>query len=344
MPRHTRRRFIATGLGAATIGTLAGCASDSAAIGASDDEAGAATDGGLNAQASFFVCGEFASAVAGDAATAATLVPVGQHGHGWEPGPQIQGTVLESDLFVLVREGFQPWADDLASNVRADGGDVEVVAAGAGIDLIEAGHHGDSADHGHEAPDGAHDDADGHDHPSGADPHFWLDPMRAKQAVANVRDAFVDADGANADAYAANAAAYRRRLDELDASFRSALDGASNSVVLVAGHDAFGYLGRRYGFEVKTLTGLSPDAQPTPRDIERAQSIIADHDLQYVCADPLASQKAASQLVAETDATDVLPLTPIPGQTRAWADRDWGYVEVMERINLETLRTALDAA
>jgi len=153
----------------------------------------------------------------------------------------------------------------------------------------------------------------------------------------------VDVDGDNASAYAENAESYRNRLDELDESFRSTLEGASKDVVFVAGHNAFQYLGQRYDFEVRTLTGLSPDDQPTPRDIERAQEIIAEHDLQYVCADPLESQTAANQLVAETDATEVLPLTPIPGQTQEWADEGWGYIEIMENINLETLKQALDA-
>jgi len=541
MPRYTRRRLIATGLSTAAIGSLAGCTSSNGSDG-TDTDGSAATksdgsaasgDGGPNAQSSFFVFGDFASQVAGDAATAETLVPIGQHGHGWEPGPQIQGTVLESDLFVYGMEGFQPWADDLVTSLRDDDADVDIIAAGAGIDLIEGGHsHDHGHDEGHEGEheeshngEGEHDDGEtpwewaglyhlesgsytytfhegpdpkmqlavlpteeggdhgihhveetakhlygdhdthtpveggetltpsseslyhlqfaesgettfsldieteghyvlfgqhvpaefdatltdgsgsavdpevtegpgnhehegehesgheegthesgheegthesghedshetdthegdgdhegeeghGHDHAGGTDPHFWLDPARAKQAVDNVRSGFVGVDSDNASAYAENAEAYRERLDELDESFQSALEGASKDVVFVAGHNAFQYLGQRYGFEVQTLTGLSPDDQPTPKDIERAQEIIAEHDLQYVCADPLESQRAANQLVAETDATEVLPLTPIPGQTQEWADDGWGYVQIMKNVNLETLTTALDA-
>lgn len=102
-------------------------------------------------------------------------------------------------------------------------------------------------------------------------------------------------------------------------------------------------IGQRYSFEVETLTGLSPDDEPTLKDRERAQEIIAEHDHQYVCADPLESQTAANQLVKETDATEILPLTPIPGQTQEWADEDWGYVEIMENVNFETLATAFHA-
>jgi zinc transport system substrate-binding protein len=509
MPRYTRRRLVATGLGLATVGSLAGCTSND--IG-SDDSGG----GGPEAQSSFFVFGDFASQIAGDTATAETLVPIGQHGHGWEPGSRIQGTVLESDLFFYVMEGFQPWADDLVTNLRDDDANVHIVAAGAGIDLIEGGHdhgheedhegeHEDSHDgdgehdhggettwewaglyhleadsytytfqegpdpemhlavleteeggdhgihhveetattlygtdhdthtevenggtltpsseslyhlqfadsgettftleveaeghyvlfgqhdpsefdamltdnsgsavepevtetageHGHEDDgdhegehedgheEGAHEEDEhegeeghGHSHSGGMDPHFWLDPMRAKQAVGNIRSGFVDVDSDHASAYAENAESYRERLDELDSSFQSALESASKDIVFVAGHNAFQYLGQRYGFEVQTLTGLSPDDQPTPKDIERAQEIISEHELQYVCADPLESQKAANQLVSETDATEILPLTPLPGQTQEWADNGWGYVEIMENVNLETLKKALDA-
>ena len=524
MSQYTRRRLIATGLSAASISAISGCLG------------GGGSNSDATAQASFFVFGDFASEVAGDVTTAETLVPVGQHGHGWEPGPQIQGTIRESDLFIYGMEGFQPWADDIVTTLRDDDADVSLLAAGSGIDRLEGGHdhgteheeghdeehdhedehetgthegehdheeslsehsishacghmegslgpeaeplvaassqgdastfsqthqpyaveltegtsyvtfepesgdtgtyafftdtpdamrpietsvvhdaqgvedcdaieeyvvvesetgavtieltggagtvvtllaegvsddhaagtedghghegeHESEGEHGHEeehetgAHEGEHDhetgthegeDGHGHDH-SGEDPHFWLDPARAKQAVSTIRSGFVDVDGDNASAYADNAESYRSRLDELDSSFQSTLDNASKDIVFVAGHNAFQYLGQRYGFEVETLTGLSPDDQPTPQDIERAQEIIAEHDLEYVCADPLESQQAANQLVAETDATEVLPLTPIPGQTQEWADKDWGYVEIMENVNLETLRTALDA-
>ena len=388
MAQHTRRRFIAAGVSAATIGSLAGCSSV------------ASENDGRSAQASFFVFGAFADAVAGDVAAAETLVPVGQHGHGWEPGPDIQGTVLESNLFVYGTEGFQPWADDLVASLREDEAEVDIVAAGEAVDLIEGGHdheedshddHEGEEDHDHEeeSHDGregeddhdheedSHDDHEGEDdhdheedshddhegeedhdheeeshdnhegeddHDHGAmDPHFWLDPQRAAQAVDTLESTFAEMDGDNAEVYADNATAYRERLAALDDTIQSTVGDAAKNTLFVAGHDAFQYLEDRYGLRVESLTGLSPDDQPTPRDIERAQEIVDEHDLEYVCADPLESQTAAEQLVAETDATEILPLTAIPGQTEAWADDDWGYIEVMENINLDTLETALNA-
>jgi len=378
MARHTRRAFLGAAAGAATAAALSGCIGDTGTAG---DETTTA-DGRPVAQASFFVFGDFARRVAGEAARAETLVPVGQHGHGWEPGPQVRQAVAEADLFVYGMEGFQPWADDMVRDVRADDGGVRPVAVGADVDPIGSGHeegheaeqtdehHGDSehTDHHEEqhadhretehAGDGHADHHDeshtdhhetehaghegGHDH-GGVDPHFWLDPRRASAAVERVREAFATVDPDAASRYADNATAYRDRLADLDERFESRLAGATTDVVLVAGHDAFGYLGARYDIEFVTLTGLSPDDSPTPRDIERAQRRIEDHDLRYVCADPLASQRAARELVAETDAEEVLPLTAIPGRNQAWADEGWGYVDVMESVNLPTLARALGA-
>ena len=504
MAEHTRRRFVTGGIGAVVAGALAGCLG------------GGSESSGTTGQASFFVFGDFASKVAGDRATGETLVPVGQHGHGWEPGPKVQQTVLESDLFVHGMEGFQPWADDMVETIKSDDADVALVNASAGVDLREAGHahegehghegedehnhddehsdesgHGGSTpwewaglyhmdagtytyefeqgpdpqmhlavlateeggdhgihhveetthslyesghdthtsveaggtltpsseslytlqfaesgttsyrlhiksaghyvlfaqhvpsefsatlsnesgtsvspevaetagghehegDHNHEGEGGQetegeheseddHDSGHGHDHSGGMDPHFWIDPVRAKTAVDNIQQGFANVDSGNSSTYESNASAYKQELDDLHSSMQSSLDGASKDVVFVAGHNAFGYLGARYGFEAKTLTSVSPNDEPTLEDIEQAQQLIDEHDLQYVCADPLESQTAANQLVAETDAEEVLPLTPIPGQTQEWADEGWGYVEVMENVNLPTLEQALDA-
>jgi zinc transport system substrate-binding protein len=319
------------GTGAALGGVLAGCAGEGTA--------GAEDDGQLQAQASFFVFGDLASAVAGDTADAETLVPIGQHGHGWEPGPDLQATVFESDLFVYGMEGFQPWADDVVRNIRADDRDVDPVPVGDGVDLL--GHDGEheSGEDEHETEHhdtGEHDHDDKQDHEN-VDPHFWLDPLRMVDALGTVTGAFADRDAENAEVYRENAEAYRQELNALHTEIADVIEGAADATVLVGGHDAFGYLQARYGIEIEALTGLSPDATPTPRDIERAQQLIADNDIEYIVADPLESQRAAEQLLAETDATEILPLTAIPGRSEQWERNDWGYVEIMREVNLPTL-------
>jgi zinc transport system substrate-binding protein len=378
MRRQSRRRFLA-GTAAVTAGGLAGCL-------------GAANTGGSDGSAdtvesSFFVFSDFAGHVAGDQMRVRNLVPFGQHGHGWEPGPDVQRRVFDATAFVYVGEGFQPWADRLVQNLASDGADVAVIEARRGIDLLsgaddhdhdeateaEAGdghaehaeHEGEHAadaehtehatDAEHEADDAQegdhsdHDDHDGHetnegghDH-AGADPHFWLDPTRATRAVENIAAGLRDVDPANEAAYTENAAAYADRLAALDDTYRERLAGRTRDTVLVAGHNSFRYLGDRYGFDVAALTGVAPDDEPTPQDVRRAQRIIDEHDVEYVLAPVFESDRAAQQLVAETSARDALPLTPVPTLTDEWADEGWGFVDVMERVNLPSLAAALGA-
>jgi zinc transport system substrate-binding protein len=341
---HLTRRRLVTAAGTAGIGGVAGC------LGGGDaGEAAGTSSDGVVAQSSFFVFGDLTAQVAGDAATAELLVPVGQHGHGWEPGPRIREEIHGADLFVHGMPGFQPWVDDITRDLEADGADVTTLDASDGIDLFDTGS---GHDHGHE---GAHDDhadegtrdhasEESHDdHGGGADPHFWMDPLRVKDAVGNVRQGLAAVDEGNADAYAENADTVRARLDDLHDRIASTVAEGSNGTVLVAGHNAHRYLAARYGLDVVSLTDASPDDRPTARDVERARRLVDDRGLRYVCADPLESQRAAEQLVAETGAEAVLPLTAMPGLTDEWDANDWGYVDVMERVNLPTLERVLDA-
>ena len=222
----TRRRLLMGTVGALGTGALAGCTGDT--VGGRGSGSGSPT-----AQASFFVFGDLASGVAGDAADASLLVPIGQHGHGWEPGPRVREEIENADLFVHGMSGFQPWVDDIRADLRADGSDVATVDVSAGLELLEAGgghdDHRDEDDDHDDHGDGQEDDAGDHDdhgneqeddhedhgHGEGMDPHFWMDPLRVGEAVGNVRRGLADVDAEGADTYAANAEALRGRLEEL---------------------------------------------------------------------------------------------------------------------------------
>jgi len=338
----TRRRLLSTAAGTAGAGLLAGCIDGAAE---EDDESGS---GGPVAQSTFFVFGDVTAQVAGDEADAELLVPVGQHGHGWEPGPNVREDIHGADLLVHGMPEFQPWVDGITADLEADGSDVATVDMSSRVDLLGPNDHPDDHD-GEEHDEEGHDDEsehddhadDDHDDHNDADPHFWMDPLRVQDAVETVQAGLADVDPDSVDAYRANADDFTARLDDLHEDIESTVDEASTDTILVAGHDSFRYLGDRYDVDVAALTNVSPDDRPSTRDIERAQTVIDDHDLRYVCADPLESQEAAEQLVAETDAEAVLPLTAMPGLTDEWEAEEWGYVEVMEQVNLPTLERAL---
>jgi zinc transport system substrate-binding protein len=335
MQPRTRRTFLKAGAVAALTGG-SGCLGTLSSSG----ESQSATETGLDVQSSFFVASDFARQVAGDTATVESLVPFGQHGHGWEPGPDVQRAAADADLFVYVGEEFQPWVDDIVANLETDAPDVSVVPIRHGVDLLPAPRTDEHQEQGTEA----HDDDGEESHDYGArDPHFWLDPTRAAAAVENVATGVTDADPDNQETYESNAASFVTDLEALDTGFEETLADRSRDVVLIAGHNAFQYLGHRYEFEVHALTGIAPDATPSPKAIREAQQVIEEDGVEHVLAPVFESDRAAQQLVEETDATEVLPITPIPTIKPEWNEQGWGYLDVMREVNLDSLATALGA-
>lgn len=125
--------------------------------------------------------------------------------------------------------------------------------------------------------------------PSGApeeeefDPHVWFDVSLWKYAVEEVKDGLVEVDPEGAATYRANARAYLRRLDALDREIRRKIETIpARRRVLVTSHDAFRYLGRRYGIDVAAIQGLSTAAEATTSDIERVSGVIADRGVKAV--------------------------------------------------------------
>lgn len=109
------------------------------------------------------------------------------------------------------------------------------------------------------------------------DPHVWFDVALWKGCVEEVRDQLSAADAAHAETYARNAERYLAELDALDADVRAATATVPKSQrVLVTAHDAFGYFGRAYGFEVVGLQGISTAAEAGAGDVDALAHLIAD--------------------------------------------------------------------
>jgi manganese/zinc/iron transport system substrate-binding protein len=112
------------------------------------------------------------------------------------------------------------------------------------------------------------------------DPHVWFDVALWSGTVDRVRDALIERDPASAGTYRANAAAYRAQLAELDAYVRRKAESVPASRrVLVTAHDAFGYFGRAYGFEVKGLQGVSTATEAGAADVQELAAMIAERQI-----------------------------------------------------------------
>jgi zinc transport system substrate-binding protein len=278
---------------------------------------------GLDVVAAFYPLQFVTQRVAGDHAQVVDLTRPGAEPHDLELSVAQTAEVTTADL-VVYEKGLQAPVDAAVEQAA----DVRTVDAASVAGLEPFSHDGhDDAEHGF--PVGAE--------PSGLgdlDPHFWLDPLKLTEVVDAVADALTDADPAHGDDFHANAARLDADLTRLDQDYATGLRGCALDTVVVS-HNAFGYLGR-YGLYIEPISGLSPDAEPTPADLARLHRLIEQDGITTVFGERLVSPKLAQSLADDMGVTSRI-LDPIEGLSSDTSGDD--YLSLM-RENLAALREA----
>ncbi len=124
------------------------------------------------------------------------------------------------------------------------------------------------------------------------DPHVWMDVGGWMVATKVIARALAEFDPNQAEAYQSRATAYRERLVELDAYARRVLGSIpEDKRVLVTAHDAFGYLGRAYGIEVRGIQGISTDSEAGVRDIENLVAFLVEREIPAIFVETSISDK-----------------------------------------------------
>jgi len=342
------------------MGGLAGCL---------DDTAAADQTGFNSAYAAFFALWDRSQAVAGDEATIENPVEFGQLGHGWEPDGDLPREVASTNAFVYLDTPEFGWAQDLASTLESDYETVTAIDGLAGLEseMIESSH-----DHGHEEQehggDGEHHDehmnetegehhdehmneteGEHHDETEGEvdrgqlDPHVWVDPVLAQDIVVTICEAFVEIDPDNTETYESNAVAYNERLADLDSQYQQLVDDAERSTVVLATHSSFAYVEDRYGLDIHTVAGISPDAEPDASEIAETVDLVDDNEIDVILYDRFESDRLARTIVENSTATETMAVTAGAGTIQAWADEGWGFVDQMEQVTIPAFRQALGA-
>jgi zinc transport system substrate-binding protein len=316
--RISRRRAIAAGAGLLTTG-LAGCSNSSAE-----------TSKTVTA-ASFFSFYDFArNIVDGIPLEVENLVPTGLHGHGWQPNSNVTQQIIESDAFLHVGPGFQPWADRAIQTIKDDDVDTQLINARAGVDLLDLAATLDP-------------DEEGVGDQQGKDPHFWLDPQRAKTSIDNITDGLVALSPDHESELRENAETYKADIiDQIDQDYQDIFDRADRDVVQLAAHNAFQYIGARYGVRMRPIvTNLAASDRVPPKDMQKAQDTIEENDIHYIANGVFEARRPAVQLIEETQAEAYFPVTPYAGVREDWVENNWGYEEIAYNVNMPTFEVVL---
>lgn len=275
--------------------------------------------------ATFYPLAHFAQQVVGKQVEVITLIPTGAEPHDYELSPQDLVKIQKADVFIYNGQQLEPWAQEIATELRGKGKTVIEASAEVG-DLISVEDIG----HTHE---GETEEIHGE-----FDPHVWVDPVRAKQIVSAIENKMIQQYPLSQDEYKKNAELYKTQLDDLDKQFNESLQSCSVREI-IASHDAFEYLAKHYNFVVNPITGISPESEPSAFVLSNLADHAKSKNIKVIFFETLVSPKVAEILAKEIGAkTDVL--NPVEGITDEERQKGETYISIMQK-NLLSLQQAM---
>jgi zinc transport system substrate-binding protein len=249
----------------------------------------------------------FASEIGGEKVNVINITPAGMEPHDYEPTARDLAQIENSKLLILNGLGLEAWGDDVRKNNLSK----NIIIVGEKLDdqKMIAG-----------------------------DPHVWFSPSLAKLIADKILAEFIKVDPANANYYQADAEALKFKLDGLDKNYQTGLKNCTQKNIITA-HAAFGYLAAEYGLKQIAIAGLSPNAEPTPKDLINISRLAKENNIKYIFFESLISPKFSETIANEVGAK-TLVLNPIEGLTQKELLDGKNYFTIM-RDNLVNLKIAL---
>ncbi len=115
------------------------------------------------------------------------------------------------------------------------------------------------------------------------DPHIWFDVTLWIAIVRYIQEKIIELDPEHVDIYQKNGDEYSAQLKKLHEYVQNRVNGINpKKRILITAHDAFGYFGDAYGFEVVGLQGLSTDCDMSVKDIQQLADYIVEKQIMTI--------------------------------------------------------------
>ena len=240
--------------------------------------------------------------------------------HSFEPSANDIAAIYDADIFVYHSHTLESWAGSL--DLSLQNSKVKVIEASEGMTL--------------ERVSGLEDmqAGDGIDEKTLYDPHTWLDPEKVAEETQIIADKLSELDNANKDTYQKNAQSYSNKAHDLTNKYKPIFEKASQKT-FVTQHTAFSYLAKRFGLNQLGIAGISPDQEPSPRQLTEIQEFVKTYKVKTIFTESNASSKVADTLVKSTSVS-LKTLNPLEADPQ----NDKSYLENLEE-NLAVLAQEL---
>jgi len=138
------------------------------------------------------------------------------------------------------------------------------------------------------------------------DPHVWMDVAAWSQCVEVIVETLSKADVSHADEFQQNAKTYQNELSKLDDYVRHVIESIpAPQRVLVTAHDAFGYFGRSYGIEVRSVQGVTTESEAGVHDVNRLVDFLVERKVPAIFVESSVNEKNIRAVIEGTTARSV---------------------------------------
>lgn len=227
---------------------------------------------------SFTVLADLANNVACGKLRVESITRPGAEIHNYEPTPSDLRRAQDAQLVLMNGLNLELWAQRFLDSAK--GADQVVVSEG--VELIPISEDAGAGK---------------------ANPHAWMSPQQARTYVANIRDAFIRLDPANADTFRRCAADYTAELEALDGELRQQLAVLpADRRLLVSCEGSLSYLAADYNLDEAYLWPVNAETQVTPQRMERVIRTVRERQVPAVFCESTVDDRPQRRVVEETGA------------------------------------------
>ena len=261
------------------------------------------------------------------------LLDTGVDLHSYQPSADDIMQISACDIFIYVGGESDKWVEDaLKEAVNKDMVVINllnVLGDQVKEEELIAGMEGEEEEGEEEEPE--------------YDEHIWLSLRNASVLTDHIADAIAEVDAADADAYMANAEAYKEKLSSLDAEYQEAVSAAEKDTLLFGDRFPFRYMTDDYGLSYfAAFPGCSAETEASFETIVFLADKVNELSLSSILTIEGSDHKIAETIRESTKSRDqqILTMNSMQSTTLEDAQEGTSYLSIM-KDNLEVLKEAL---
>lgn len=260
----------------------------------------------------FFPVADLTKRIAGDKWEVKTIIEGTEEPHSFELKINDMKEISKADLIIYNGANMETFIPDLE---KATDKKEKFLDLSQGLTLLNSG-------------------SDLENSKDSANPHTWLSVKNAIVELDTIYKKLSAEDPKNESYYKNNLEKAQEEFKKLDKKFETELAKVKNKdKYFVVSHAAFNYLAEDYGLKQVAVTGISPEDEPTAKQLKEIADFVKQHNITTIFFEGKATPKVAETLAKNTN-TKTSTLYTMESLTEE--EISMGYLKLME-LNLEAL-------